>query len=174
MTIALDAQGAEVARPFLEEAGATYPALLDQHNVIGKGYHVKTVPVGILVDEAGKLVRAVQSVNIDDDTFRRELVEWVTRDQIPETWVQIDRNEGPRDITSEELDADARFQLAIDLLDQGKRDDAIHELKRAFRIDPENWLIRKQLWAIEHPGAFYDGAVDYNWQKEQIKREQER
>ena len=34
-----------------------------------------------------------------------------------------------------------------------------------------NWLIRKQMWAIEAPEAFYDGPVDYAWQKAQQKRE---
>ena len=37
--------------------------------------------------------------------------------------------------------------------------------------DAQNWLIRKQLWAIEHPEAFYDGYVDYAWQKQQIEKE---
>ena len=38
VAIAQDAQGAGVARPWVEKAGATYRALLDQHNVIGKAY----------------------------------------------------------------------------------------------------------------------------------------
>jgi hypothetical protein len=29
--------------------------------------------------------------------------------------------------------------------------------------------MRKQLWAIEHPDRFYDGDVDYDWQKVQVK-----
>ena len=61
--------------------------------------------------------------------------------------------------------------MAIALLEQGKRDKAITELKEAFRLEPENWLIRKQLWAIETPEAFYAGEVDYAWQKDQVKRE---
>ena len=38
-------------------------------------------------------------------------------------------------------------------------------------MDPQNWLIRKQLWAIETPEVSYEGDVDYGWQKEQISRE---
>lgn len=34
------------------------------------------------------------------------------------------------------------------------------------------WLIRKQLWAIETPEAFYEGNVDFEWQKEQMAREE--
>lgn len=65
-----------------------------------------------------------------------------------------------------EAEADARFQLAIALLGQGKREEAIAEMKRAFRLDLENWLIRKQLWAVEHPEAFY------SWQKRWRQQEE--
>ena len=55
VVIAQDAQGAEVASPWIKKAGGTYRALLDQHNEIGKAYNVKFVPVGIFVDEEGHL-----------------------------------------------------------------------------------------------------------------------
>lgn len=171
VVIAQDAQGAEVAKPWIEKAGGTYRALLDQHNVIGKAYNLKYVPVGILLDEDGKLVRAVGSVDINKDDFRAELTEWVTTGVIPATWIEADNQSQPRALTADEKEADARFQLAIVLLENGKKDVAIEELKRAFKLDPQNWLIRKQLWAIETPEAFYDGNVDYGWQKQQ--REQE-
>ena len=171
VVIAQDAQGAGVAKPWVEKAGGTYRALLDQHNVVGKAYNLKYVPVGILVDEDGRLVRSVSSVNIDRDSFRQALEAWVTTGAIPKAWVDEDTQLAPRDLTPEEAEADARFQLAIVLLEQGKKAEAIAELKKAFRLDPENWLIRKQLWAIETPEAFYEGAVDYTWQKAQMARE---
>lgn len=121
------------------------------------------------MDEEGRLVRSVGSVSIDDEHFRRELTEWVTTGAIPQPWRQ--RRAALRNLTPDEAEADARFQLAIALLERGKREEAIAELKRAFRLDPQNWIIRKQLWAIEHPKAFYEGDVDYGWQKEQQARE---
>ncbi len=160
-----------MAKPWVEKAGATYRALLDQHNAIGKAYSLKFVPVGILVDEEGRLARAVGGVNIDDETFRRELTEWVTEGAIPKAWMEANRQGTPRALTPAEAEADARFQLAIALLGQGKREEAIAELRRAFRLDPENWLIRKQLWAVEHPEAFYRGPVDFDWQKRQRQQE---
>ena len=36
-------------------------------------------------------------------------------------------------------------------------------------LDPQNWNMRKQLWAIENPDKFYAGDVDYGWQKEQVE-----
>ena len=110
-------------------------------------------------------------MNIHNENFRQELTEWVTTGAIPQAWSQTDGQAAPRNLTLDESEADARFQLAIVLLEKGKRVDAITELKRAFRLDPQNWIIRKQLWAIEHPEAFYEGDVDYGWQKEQQARE---
>lgn len=171
VVIAQDAQGAEVAKPWVEKAGGTFRALLDQYNVIGKAYNLKFVPVGIFVDEDGRLVRAVGSVHIGDDDLHASLTEWATSGAIPKAWADANKDVKPHPLTADEKEADARFQLAIVLLERGKRSEAIDELKRAFALDPQNWLIRKQLWAIETPEAFYDGDVDYGWQKEQMARE---
>lgn len=172
MVIAQDVQGADAARPWVEKAGGTYRALLDQHNLMGRAYNLKYVPVGIIVDEEGRLVRAVSNVNIDDDAFRQQLQEWVQTGAIPAAWIEADVHEVPRALTPAEEEADRRFQLAIGLLQQDREQEAVEELRQAFRLDPENWLIRKQLWAIETPGAFYQGPVDYGWQQAQMKREE--
>ena len=171
IVIANDLQGAEVAKPWVEASGGTYRSLLDQHNSIGKAYGVKFVPIGILLDEDGRLARGVGSVNIDQEEFREELTRWVETGAIPKSWIDSDNTTEIRELNGSEKEADARFQLAIILLEREKKDEAIIELKRAFRLDPKNWLIRKQLWAVELPEAFYDGNVDYTWQKEQMARE---
>ena len=144
---------------------------MDQQNTIGKAYDLKFVPVGILVDEEGRLVRTVGGANIYDDSFREELESWAVTGTIPVAWREGSGPISPRSLLPEEAEADARFQLAIVLLDRGNREGAVNELKKAMRLDPKNWLIRKQLWAIETPEAFYSGKVDYAWQKEQIRRE---
>lgn len=160
-----------MARPWVEKAGGTYRALLDQYNEVGKAYGLKYVPVGIALDEEGKLARPVASVNIDDEAFRTELEAWVTSGAIPPSWQALAGPDRLAPLTAAEREADARLQLAIVLLERGAKEEAIAELKRAVRLDAENWLIRKQLWAVEAPEAFYGGEVDYGWQKEQMERE---
>ena len=32
-------------------------------------------------------------------------------------------------------------------------------------------IIHKQIWAVEHPDKFYEGNVDYGWQKTQLEAE---
>ena len=74
-------------------------------------------------------------------------------------------------IAAEELPL-AHFRMAGLLLKQGRRDEAIEHLRRAARMDPENYVVRKQLWAVEAPERFYSGPVDFDWQAEQMRREE--
>lgn len=63
------------------------------------------------------------------------------------------------------------FRLSSLLLDQGRRAEAVEHLRRAARLEPDNYVIRKQAWAVETPDAFYSGPVNYGWQKQQMERE---
>lgn len=165
MVIAQDAQGAELARPWVEKAGGTYRALLDQYNFIGKAYNLKYVPVGIAVDAQGKLVMPVSGVQIQSPEFLAEMEEWAETGEVPKRWSGLVGGGRPKPMSPAEREADARFQLAIALLEQDKKEEALVMLKEAVRLDPQNWLIRKQLWAIDSPEAFYAVEVDYGWQQ---------
>jgi tetratricopeptide (TPR) repeat protein len=48
---------------------------------------------------------------------------------------------------------------------------ALEYWRRAYALDTGNWIIRKQIWALEHPEQFYP-TVNYVWQQEQIRREE--
>ena len=45
-----------------------------------------------------------------------------------------------------------------------------HAGGRGLELNPDNYLIRKQIWAVENPERFYEGDVDYNWQREQTAK----
>ena len=69
-------------------------------------------------------------------------------------------------------DTSIAFVWALVLLHQGEKNAALAKLKQARDLDPDNWRIRKQIWAIEHPEKFYTGdSPDYDWQNEQLNRE---
>ena len=42
------------------------------------------------------------------------------------------------------------------------------EWRRGMQLEPDNYIIRKQIWAVQNPDRFYAGEVDYAWQKEQM------
>ena len=52
----------------------------------------------------------------------------------------------------------------------GKLDQAADLMSKALRHDPANYTIRKQIWALEHPGKFHP-VIDFDWQKAQLQRE---
>jgi tetratricopeptide (TPR) repeat protein len=60
--------------------------------------------------------------------------------------------------------------LATAYLDLGKKKKALSALQQASALDPGNWIIHKQIWAIEHPEQFYP-AINTKWQTEQLQKE---
>ena len=49
--MAMDAQGAERARPYVEKAGATFETVVDEENTLGQLYGFRAIPNGFLIDE---------------------------------------------------------------------------------------------------------------------------
>jgi hypothetical protein len=53
---------------------------------------------------------------------------------------------------------------------RGDTAEALALWREALAADPENFLIRSQIWALEHPERFWP-AVDREWQEQQLMRE---
>jgi tetratricopeptide (TPR) repeat protein len=172
LAVAEDVQGAQPARPWVEQAKVQYRVVVDRENLLGTLYHFKVVPIGIVLDEEGRIVREVSPIDINDGNTRGDVERWVTQNILPASWSGAEQR-SPQSIqkTPVETEAEALFRAGMTLLKEGRRDEAIAEFRKAFRRDPGNWIIRKQVWAIEHPERFYTGPVDYEWQKKQIERE---
>lgn len=66
--------------------------------------------------------------------------------------------------------SDARFNLGSAHLAMGDKTKAIKLLKESLNMDRSNFLIRKQIWLIEHPEKFHP-TIDWPWQREQLKKE---
>ncbi len=64
-----------------------------------------------------------------------------------------------------------RADLALRRGDKGR---ALAALKAGLELDPEDWLIHKQIWCVEHPERFYEGGVDDGWQRKTIQDERSR
>ena len=95
--------------------------------------------------------------------------------RVVERWCagqDLDEDAGPvAEQGGESHDASIRFRRGQKLYRQGRAAEAMEQWREAAALEPTNWIIRKQIWAVEHPERFYDGAVDFDWQKEQIARE---
>ena len=167
VTVALDAQGAEKARPYVERAGATYTTLVDESNMLSQMFSFKAVPNGFLIDEQGVLnYRKLGGFDIRKEEFASLVEAWV-RDPSPE-WLAERMEEDPQGGPEHEA-ATAHFQRGLEYYRVGNVEEALAEWKRGRDLEPDNWVIRKQVWAVEHPEKFYEGDVDYAWQREQIQ-----
>ena len=59
LAISIDALGAQVVAPFMQQYQLTFPALLDPQDRIPHLYHTKGVPESFIVDQRGLLVDKV-------------------------------------------------------------------------------------------------------------------
>lgn len=169
VSVAVDVQGADRAGPWVKKSGATFTTLVDSEATLGARFGLNYVPFSILIDETGRMVREPQYVNVADDAQRAAIADWIEKGNESLSRAKPAKTSDAASFASAE--AKLRFSRAALLLQLGRTRDAATELKRALIRDPDNWLIRKQIWAIEHPERFYEGDVDFGWQQEQLKRE---
>jgi hypothetical protein len=74
VTVALDVDP-EAARPFIEQAGAQHPSLIDSAHVVDELFGIVNVPNGVWIDEEGGIVRPAEPThpgrNPINDSFRK-------------------------------------------------------------------------------------------------------
>jgi tetratricopeptide (TPR) repeat protein len=204
VSVAIDIQGADAARPYVKKAGVRYTALVDENNVLGKLFGVNYVPLHYIIDEFGiyrmkerdpqkitgfldqekvdmrLVVKTSDSPGMYDIKRLEEIVEWDPDNAnahlmlgdalIRQGKYQEGISEYGKAVDLSPESAEGPFRIGRSLLRQGRKKQALVELKKAWELDKDNWIIRKQIWAIEHPEKFYDGKVDYDWQKVQIEQ----
>ena len=123
-----------------------------------------------MIDEAGRLVKAPFNVNVKNQETLAMLEKWLSD---PDYNAVLLRGMKPssKTVVKTNAEAAARFQLGLVLLQEGKKEEAMAEWRKALALDPQNWIIHKQIWAVEHPDKFYKEGVDYGWQKAQLEAE---
>ena len=67
-------------------------------------------------------------------------------------------------------ESNAVFREGLELYRSGRIGEALTRWRQGLELNPDNYLIRKQIWAVENPERFYEGDVDYNWQREQTAK----
>lgn len=165
----MDVQGVDVARPYVEIAQAEYTTLVDADNTLGNLFGLKAIPTIIVFDESGNLIDGPRSADVDDIRLTTELADWIERGE-KSVLGQIAINSQQRIIESGFASEEAKihFLKASKYLKIHEKKKALEELNLAFDLDPENWLIRKQRWALENPDKFYDGDIDTEWQRDLV------
>jgi tetratricopeptide (TPR) repeat protein len=147
--------------PIAEERGVTFPVLVDRASTLGKELGFGIVPSGFFVDAAGDVrYRHVNDFDLSDPRVRWNL----------ERFLAGEETEAPAE--GERMDAGAleRFAEGVTLYAQGRVDEALTVWREALELEPDNFVIRSQIWAVEFPEHFYP-AVDREWQELQLVKE---
>jgi hypothetical protein len=169
--VAVEHTGPEAARSFVEAAGVTFPTIIDELGVLSRLFGFKVVPNGVLLNEEG-MIRWAKfggfSVDNPDDVAAVERF-LAGGDPGPSPAQDVPYALGPLE---RELVA-TKLQLGRLLLDSGRTVEAVAAWRDALRLDPQNFTIRKQIWAAEHPEKFFP-VIDFAWQQEQLAAERER
>lgn len=61
------------------------------------------------------------------------------------------------------------FAQRVERITAGEQADALPLWRRALDLEPDNFPVRSQIWAAEHPERLW--PVDRDWQEAQLVRE---
>jgi len=178
IAIALDSGGPAKTEQWIRAAKPTYPCLIDERHVTAEQYGIVNVPMGVWIDETGRIVRPAETAAASD-AFRRHLDratkqmsaeglaerervraeyqgalrDWVSRG--PSSGYALSEEEARRRqaVPSEaHARAAASFRLGQFLSSRGHTQAAAPYLAEARRLHPESWSFRRQTWELEEPG----------------------
>jgi tetratricopeptide (TPR) repeat protein len=146
----------------------TFPVLVDETGQSSTRFGFKAVPNGVLIDPEGTIRWAKYgsfSVENDDDVvvvqrfFTGEPIEPYAQPKVP-----YRLSEAQSSAVGQLL------QRGHELVAKGQTAEAIQTWRQALDMDPENLVIRKQIWAATYPEKFHP-LIDWNWQKIQLQKE---
>ena len=153
---------------YIDKAGATFVNAVDPANFLSDIYGFKAIPNGLLVDENG-ILRYMQFGGFDirkPDTYNL-VSNWVVN-----STVEISDNNSVR-LSADEYHGEANglFQQGLEMYELGNVTGALLKWREGAALEPDNYIIRKQIWAVEYPEKFYSSdAVDSDWQREQLRK----
>lgn len=163
MAAAQDTGGEAAAGKWYDAAKATYTALVDVRHAVSSAYQFINVPMGIWIDERGRVVRPAEpawttnqtmkigekSIVTEGEVYVAALRDWVAngeRSVYALSDEEFARRVKPR--TPVEMEADASFKLAVWFHEQGKPELAGKYWQRAQQLNPDDWNYHRQEWSF--------------------------
>ena len=144
----------------------TFPVLVDTQNVLGSIYTFLAIPNGFVIDSHGILrYQRLSTFNIGTPDIRDEMMAAVAGEAL----AGAAGAQAPARAESRAPGGEARvlFSQGVAAFASGSRDEAVMLWRKARALDPGNFIVRKQIWAVEHPDKFYP-QIDHEWQKERL------
>lgn len=161
---AQDTGGEAAAGRWYDRAEATYTTLIDAQHAVSSAYQFVNVPMGIWVDEKGRVVRpaepawnsdqvmkntADKSIVTEGQVYVNALRDWVRngeRSQYALSDEEFARRVKPR--SAAEMEADASFKLAVWFHENGNQELAAKYWEQAQELNPDDWNYHRQEWSF--------------------------
>ena len=161
---AQDTGGEAAAGRWYDRANATFTALVDAQHAISSAYQFVNVPMGVWVDEKGRVVRPAEpawnsdqvmkitpekNIVTEGQAYVDALRDWVRNgDRSPYALPdeEFARRVKPR--SDAEMEADASFKLAVWFHQNGNDALAAKYWEHAQELNPEDWNYSRQEWTF--------------------------
>jgi hypothetical protein len=160
---AQDSGGEAAAGSWYDAAAATFTALVDVWHTVSSAFHLTNVPMGVWLDERGRLVRPPEPawtstrmdvfggkpLSTDGEAYVAALRDWVLNGEASRFALSDDefarraRSQSPGD-----LEAEATFKLAVWLHRSGNEALAARHFERAQALKPDDWNYHRQQWSF--------------------------
>ncbi len=128
--------------------------------MLGAALGYRAIPVGVFVEAGGRVVDIRVPFSVHDPDDMSNLAAFALGSSRPPAPPEVRPTP----------DAERLFASGATLLARGDRVGALRKWRQAVRADPANFVIRKQIWAVEHPDKFYP-AIGKVWQAEVLAAE---
>jgi hypothetical protein len=178
---AQDTGGEAAAGKWYDAAKATYTTLIDAKHAVSSAYQFINVPMGIWIDESGRVVRPAEpawtsnqtmkigekSIVTEGEMYVAALRDWVRngeRSSFALSDGEFARRVRPR--SAAEMEADASFKLAVWFHDQGNAELSGKYWRRAQELNPDDWNYHRQEW------SFTPGEAGRKWREKFDRLEQ--
>jgi hypothetical protein len=160
---AQDTGGEAAAGKWYDAARATFTTLIDTQHAVSSAYQFINVPMGIWIDERGRVVRPAEPAWTSDQTMKigeksivtegqayigalRDWVEKGERSSYALSDEEFARRVKPR--SAAEMEAEASFKLAVWYHDNGQNELAAKHWHRAQELNPDDWNYHRQEWSF--------------------------
>lgn len=161
---AQDTGGEAAAGRWYDRANATFTTLIDAQHAVSSAYQFINVPMGIWIDEAGRVVRPAEpawntdqvmkitpekNIVTEGRVYTDALRDWVSngeRSRFALSGEEFARRVKPR--SAAEMEADASFKLAVWFHQNGNDALAAKYWEHAQQLNPDDWNYHRQEWTF--------------------------
>lgn len=160
---AQDTGGEAAAGKWYDAAKATYTTLVDVQHTISSAYQFVNVPMGVWIDERGRVVRPAEpawttnstlkvgdkSITTEGKAYVAALRDWVANGEKSQFAMSDDEfAKAVKPRSAAEMEAEASFKLAVFFHEKGNDELAAKYWHHAEELNPEDWNYHRQEWSF--------------------------